>query len=165
MNEASPDVLHLFSILKRVEEKSKVLRWAKERPWRRKTHIWYESELLVVDLHDLNTKLAKETVHHCLDTLPQFETGALCFVTGMGKNSTGNVAKNKKVVKNILQKRARKNESWAIHSPGMGRVVLVFEPERAPRAATGQISWELKLGMIIFALMLVFSMLHSCWPQ
>lgn len=165
MNEASADVIHLFSILQRIEEKSNVLRWAKNRPWRRKTHIWYESELLVIDLHDLNTKLAKESVQQCLDTLDQFETGALCFVTGAGKNSPGNVAKIRKTVMNILQKKARKNESWAIHSPGMGRVVLVFQPEKAPRAATGQISMELKVGMVLFAIMLLLSMLHSCWPQ
>ncbi|MAA79605.1 MAG: hypothetical protein CL916_10130 [Deltaproteobacteria bacterium] len=165
MNEVSPDVVHLFSILKQVEERSKILKWAKTRPWRRSTHIWYESELLVVDLHDLNTKLAKESIHQCLDTLDEFETGALCFVTGMGKNSPGNVAKNRKMVMNLLRKKARKKESWSIHSPGMGRITLVFNPDKAPRSATGQLAPELKFAIGLFAFMLVFSMLHSCWPQ
>ena len=165
MNEASPDIHHLFSILQNVEEKSKILKWAKTRPWRRSTHLWYESELLVIDLHDLNTKLAKETVLKCLDTLDQFETGALCFVTGMGKNSPGNFAKNRKMVLNLLTKKSRKNESWDIHSPGMGRITLVFNQERAPRSATGQLAPGLKFGIGLFAFMLIFSMLHSCWPQ
>lgn len=165
MNEASPDVLHLFSILKHVEDRSKLLKWSKTRPWSRGTHIWYESELLVIDLHDLNAKLAKETIHRCLDTLDTFETGALCFVTGMGKNSPGNFAKNRKMVMGLLQKKARKEESWSIHSQGMGRVTLVFDAQRAPRSATGQLSPELKLGIGLFGFMLLFSALHSCWPQ
>ena len=98
MTDVPADLNHVFSILKRVEEKAKTLRWSKTRPWKRSTHVWYESELLVVDLHDLNTKLAKETIHQCLDTLDKFETGALCFVTGMGKNSPRNFAKNRKMV-------------------------------------------------------------------
>ena len=165
MNEASPDFLHLCSILKNVEERSKILKWSKSRPWRRNTHIWYESELLVIDLHDLNAKLAKETIYQCLDTLDTFETGALCFITGMGKNSPGNFAKNRKMVLELLQKKAQKNESWSIHSPGMGRIVLVFNPEKAPRSATGQLAPELKLAIGLFVFMLVFSMFHSCWPQ
>ena len=165
MNEVSPDVIHLFSILEQIEERSKVLKWSKTRPWRRSTHIWYESELLVVDLHDLNTKLAKETVHQCLNTLNAFETGALCFVTGMGKNSPGNFAKNRKMVMNLLRKKARNEESWSIHSPGMGRITLVFNQERAPRSATGKLAPELKFGIGFFGFLLLFSILHSCWPQ
>ena len=165
MSELSADVQNLYSILKRIEERAKVLRWAKDRPWKRSTHIWYEGELLVVDLHDLNSKLAKESVESCLDAAKKFQTGALCFVTGIGKNSPGNFAKNREMVYKILQKRLQKNTEWEIHSPGMGRLILVFNKENAPKAATGQLSTELKAGMVLFGFLLVLSMLHSCWPQ
>jgi hypothetical protein len=165
MSDISADLKHIYSILKRVEEKSKTLRWAKDRPWKRSTHIWYEGALLVIDLHDLNTKLAKESIEHCLDTIKKFETGALCFVTGIGKNSAGNLAKNREMVCKLLSKRAKKNEEWEVHSHGMGRTVLIFNKEKAPSSATGRISTELKVGMVLFLFLLVLSSLHNCWPQ
>lgn len=165
MSELSSDVQNLYSILKRVEESAKILRWAKERPWKRSTHIWYEGELLVIDLHDLNSKLAKESVESCLNSVKKLETGALCFVTGIGKNTPGNFAKNREMVYKILQKRLQKEQSWEIHSPGMGRLILVFNKDTAPKSATGQLSMELKVGIVFFAILLILSLLHSCWPQ
>ena len=69
------------------------------------------------------------------------------------------------MVMNLLRKKAQKNESWSIHSPGMGRITLIFNPEKAPRVATGQLDPSLKFGIGLFGFMLLFSMFHSCWPQ
>jgi len=165
MSDYPKDLKTVYKILKSVEERAKALPWARKRPWKRGTHVWYEYDLLVVDLHDLNTKLAKDTLSRFVDAAEDFDTGAICFVTGIGKHSAGGFSKNREMVIKSLQKLARKKENWSIYSQGNGRIVLVFNKEAAPKSATGKLDPTLKAGIAIFIFLLLMSSLQHCWPK
>jgi len=165
MSDYPNDIQVMFSKLKSIEERAKSLRWSDKRPWKRKTHIWYEHDLLILDLHDLNSKLAKESVKRCVQSVKNFETGALCFITGIGKHSAGGFSKNSEMILKLLNKLSKKQEEWEIHSHGMGRLVLVFNKEKAPKRAKGRIDPTIKAGIVIFLIIMIMSSLNSYLPQ
>ena len=163
MLKTHPDIEKMIRVLGKIESQAAQLRWAKNRPWTMKTHIWFENSLPMVDLHDLNTKLSKQCIKKILPLGTDFQSGAVCFITGIGKNSNLKPA-TRNMALNLLQKEAQKNK-WDVQLQGMGRIVVVFDEEKAPAAAKGKLSKTFWIATIGFVLLLLGSLLHSCWPK
>ena len=143
------DVTLIQAELSAIEEQAPTLRWYKERPWRAQTHVWFESGMPVVDLHDLNMRLARQTVRATLTTHSELHCGAVCFITGRGRHSVGPPALRGMVAAE-LQKACDQHSEWQ-HRPGhAGRWMWVFDASRAPRVATGQLGPLFWLMVVLF---------------
>lgn len=91
---------------------------------------------MVVDLHDLSAKLAKKAVRTVAELGPP-SAGALVFVVGRGRNSTGPGGVLGKVVRSELGKVVREQQSGTVRMSGPARVVWITDRARAPRALVG----------------------------
>ena len=94
MTGVARDVERLTRVLSPIDDLARRQRWDDERPWRVATHLWVEDGLVVVDLHDLGAKSAKKLMRAVLDELQVdgMQSGALAFVTGRGRHSSGGPA-------------------------------------------------------------------------
>lgn len=127
---ALADAQRLAGTLRRVERDAKKLMWYDERPWAASSHVWVEGPMPVVDLHDLSVKLAKRVVEKAWKL--DLQSGAVCFITGVGNNSIDGKSKLKVAVHGMLASACEKNEAWAFRADGPGRFVLITDPQRAP---------------------------------
>ena len=130
MSTVTHDIRLLFDALEMVEKDSKGLRWAKERPWKRESHIWEENGLPIIDLHDLNAGLTKKIVRAVESVSSDFKTGGVVFITGVGRHSTG-VPVLRRVVSGSLM-RFEQTKGWRHRDVGGGRVLLVMDESRIP---------------------------------
>ncbi len=143
------DLARLRDHLAPVEKAAEQLAWNKERPWRGQTHVGVQHRVLTVDLHDLGRATALQVV----DTLPwaagALDTGAMRLITGRGRHSlTGPVLPG--VVRERLSELCKEHD-WTFHMDGSGRLVVIWDPARAPRAATGALPlwvWFWLVGMV-----------------
>lgn len=147
MSTSRDDLATLRRALQPHERAADEQPWAEERPWRTKTHLWWENDLVVVDLHDLGAQIAREVIRSVLAERP--ERGGVIFVHGRGKRSAG-----KTVLRGLLHKEldvARaENPQTSYRLAGSGRTVWISDPDRAPRWAKGHwgpgvIAWWLSL--------------------
>jgi len=129
----SDDVERLREELKPIAEAATDLKWADKRPWKAETHVFWESAVPTVDLHDLNAKLAKKAVLQACTH--ESETGALFFVTGRGRHSLGPGVLGG-VVKSELKKICD-GKDWSFRPAGPAKYVLITDRKKAPGAATG----------------------------
>lgn len=143
------DVGRLRQALHGVEGASTALRWASERPWRTDTHVFWQSSVPTVDLHDLNAKLAKRVVAEVVAIEADLTSGAVCLVTGLGRRSTGPAVLGK-VVSGALR-RAAQDTDWEVRPAGAARWMVIFDPSAAPAAATGALGWGFWLLVVLFA--------------
>ncbi len=130
-----------------IEVKADKLPWASERPWRTETHLWAESGLPMVDLHDLGPALAKQVVATLGEEGEGLQTGAVCLITGRGRHSMGR-AVLPQVVGEALQTLSAAH-GWRMRSGAAGRMILITNELAAPRAATGALGpgfWLLAAG-------------------
>lgn len=154
MSAPHADLARFHDALGEVEASASGLSWARERPWRRETHLWQEQGLPVVDLHDLDVKHARRLLRS-LD-LEALESGAVCFVTGRGRHAISGRSALREAVTGILADRAAR-EGWELRPQGAGRLVLVTDPERAPSVASGRLGplfWLAVAGFLALALWL-----------
>jgi len=142
-----PDLAGLSDDLGEIEEAAKELDWAEERPWRRDTHLWIEQGVPVIDLHDLNVRLGKAVVAQA--DFDAVATGAVILVTGVGRHSMGSGSALRRAVSGKLGHRAAAS-GWELRPLGSGRLLLVVDPQRAPRWVSGGLGWPLKLGIAAF---------------
>jgi hypothetical protein len=155
------DLALLRNLLAEISIDAKRLPWAATQPWKESTHIWMEKGLPVVDLHDLNAKLAKRVVRKTLRKAGDLEAGALCIITGIGRNSIGE-ATLRNISIDIIGKAASEN-GWGFHPMGPGRLVLVVDEERAPPSATGRLSKTFMFWVYVFILLLFGFLFRSCY--
>ena len=148
------DIERIQSVLKQVASEAMQLSWYQERPWRTDTHVWMHKGLPMVDLHDLNTKLAKKTLRLLIREAEAINAGAICFITGVGRGSIGGPTIRNMSIGILGDKAAAKG--WGFHPMGDGRLVIIIDPEKAPPISTGQMSPFLWGGMIGFGLLLLF---------
>lgn len=142
MSGAGTDLARVSSLLGPIEALARRQRWDTERPWRVKTHIWVEDGLVVVDLHDLGAKGAKQLVRVVVDhaAAEGLQGGAVAFVTGRGRHSAGSPVL-KELVGRRLAAAAADHGDWSVHVLGAGRVSLVTDPTRAPGRASNTLGW------------------------
>ena len=159
--EPRDDIALLRGMLEEISLDARQLPWAATQPWKESSHIWMEKGLPVVDLHDLNAKLAKRVVRKCLRKASELEAGALCIITGIGRNSIGE-ATLRNISIDMIGKAASEN-GWGFHPMGPGRLVLVIDPERAPPSATGRLSKTFMFWVYVFILALFGFLFRSCW--
>ncbi len=133
------DIDRLRAALAALEPEAAALPWAAERRWTCATHVRWEGELPLLDLHDLNARLAGRAVEAAAAVGGELETGALRIVTGRGRRSIGPGVLGQ-IASGKLAK-ARDQQGWSYHPSGAGAYVLVTDPARAPRSATGGLGW------------------------
>ncbi len=128
------DLDRLRAQLVPVEEEARELPWADERPWRIRSHVRVERDLVLVDLHDLNARCARRAVRQVTAVGDDLERGAVTFVVGVGSHSIGPGVLGD-VVARELRKLAPK-KGWSYHPAGKGALVLVTDAAKAPPQAT-----------------------------
>ena len=97
--------------LREVETLAATLPWAQERPWTRKTHLRWEGDRPVVDLHDLSRPLAEAATRAVLAALDRGDLDQVRLITGKGRRSKdGPVLRG--AVKNLI--RAEGGEGLAL---------------------------------------------------
>lgn len=146
---SSDDAAVLRQALGTIQDKARSLRWADERPWTVDGHIWVEHSLPVIDLHDLNMRLARETVRTVTPLSSELQCGAVCFITGRGRHSIGPPALRGMVAAE-LRRACKDHPSWDQRAGHAGRWMLITDPSRAPRVATGQLGILFWLGVVAF---------------
>jgi len=139
---AGHDVERLSRVLATIEDIARSQRWDDERPWRVDTHLWVEDGLVVLDLHDLGAKGAKKLMRAVLVEVAGegMASGALAFVTGRGRHSSGGPVL-RELVGRRLHDAIQDQEAWSMHVIGAGRICLVTDPKRASRKATNSLGW------------------------
>jgi len=122
-------------VLGSIESQADQLPWAAERPWRTSSHLWAESGIPTIDLHDLGPALAKKVVSLLAEEGEGLQTGAACLITGQGRHSVGR-AVLPQVVGDALDHVAHEH-GWRVRAGRTGRILLVTNELVAPRVATG----------------------------
>ena len=147
--DTAADLRHLSEALSHIEPKADKLPWAKERPWRTETHIWQESRVPTIDLHDLGPALAREVVAALAEEGEGIAAGAVCLITGRGRHSVGR-AVLPQVVGDALHDIAQ-THGWRVRQGAAGRIILITNELAAPRAATGALGPAFWIGVAVFA--------------
>ena len=118
-----------------------------------------------VDLHDLKVKLAKQVVRTAVDLGERgaLSSGAVIFVTGRGRHSLRHDAPVKQAVHGMLAHRCGERAGWSLRQPSAGRVVWVYDRDRAPRSVLGGGGGWLWLWFLILAVAAVVGLVgKSC---
>ena len=150
---AMSDIERIRAALRTIETEADSLTWAESRPWRVETHVFAQGALPVVDLHDLNAKLARQAVRAVLEFAGELEAGAVRFVVGRGRHSMGPGGTLGKVVRKLL-KRAVAERDWRFRADA-ATLTLITDPAKAPASATGDLGlgfWLLMGGFAAAAL-------------
>lgn len=95
-----------------------------------------EHGVVVVDLHDLNAKLAKKAVRAVTGLGPP-EMGAVVFVVGRGRHSRTPGGVLGKVVRSELGQVVREAGRGLVRMSGPARVVWITDRSKAPSAVIG----------------------------
>ena len=144
-----------------IPQKAKRLPWGDKRRWMFKTHLWLEHEddktLVVLDLHDLNVKLARDVVYQSTKKMSS-SVGAICFVTGKGNNSSDG-PKLLPMTIDIVQQLADKNDWNVLSQPG--RVLVVYDATKSPSKVTGELSKTIVWGVYLFFALLAIILIRS----
>ena len=143
------DLTRLREALGDVEKAARGLPWAKERPWRVDTHVFVESDLPVIDCHDLGTRQTEQVCDAVIEHGPHLQAAATALITGRGRHSVG-PARLPQVVRQRLGEACR-THGWRLRIPRAGRFVVVIDPKRAPAAATGALGWGFWLWVAFVA--------------
>jgi hypothetical protein len=151
----SEDVDRLRSTLVRFEREARALPWADKRRWTSSSHVWAESGVATVDLHDLNVKLANQVVEATLDVATSCDGGAIVFVTGRGTHSMGGGSDLQDSVTSLLDRSCR-NRGWTYHPARAGRYVIVMDPAKAPAIARSELPIGVIAGVVIFLLLALY---------
>lgn len=155
------DVERLQNEFRDVESSARLLPWFDDNPWAVSTHVWFEHEIPVIDLHGLSAKLGKKLLRKLVRTSKSIESGACIIITGQGAHSLGEPAL-RKIAISVLGEAAT-DKGWGLHSRGPGRLVLIIDSDKAPRNATGQLSSVFWWSSIVFFGLLIFFMARSCY--
>lgn len=153
------DVARLRKVLQPFEREATEQPWAKERPWTVKTHVWWENELAVVDLHDLGAALARKVAREAVSE--PADRGALLFVHGRGKHSMGKTQVLRGVLQKELERVCLEHQGMSFRSVGTGRMVWVSDPDKAPRWTRGVWGPGVWLWMVALLLAAIAALGHA----
>lgn len=153
------DVDRLRLALAEIERSAAELPWARERPWRARTHVWAEPGLPVIDLHDLDVRLAGLALACAAEVGDSLASGSICLVTGRGRHSIGG-GKLGPAVRSELR-RLCADHGWEWRPGPPGRLLLIADRERAPAAATGRIGAGTWLLLALFVAAAIYACLGA----
>ena len=160
-SNSTSTVEHLQDELWEIPRKAGLLPWADQRRWTFDTHIWEEVDgdkrMVVIDLHDLTVKLARDVVYKSLRTASS-KVGALCFVTGQGNHSSQG-PKILPMTLDVVQQQAAKKD-WAIQTR-QGRVLVIFDETAVPQQVSGSLTKTMVYGIYLFFALLFAILLKS----
>lgn len=135
---------------KEIEADARELRWADQRPWKTSSHLRIEDGVVVLDLHDLNARLARRAVDRLIELAPKATTGAVVVVTGRGLHSRG-----KAILPRLAHERmsgAARTNGWRVYIPRAGRIALITDEAKAPSWLTEQTHpWMWLMAALILA--------------
>ena len=160
MGQDDQDLVLIRDQLWEVESKAKRLSWAKDRPWKPSTHVWIEEDLTIIDLHDLSVKLALSVVRTTCRFSKKLQSSAICFVTGAGNKSVTGAKIRPAVITELEHKCSDKD--WEFFPHGLGRIVLIFDRENAPKSLSGKTPFVVKFGGLAFLIFLFVLLFRSC---
>ena len=144
-----------------IPRKAQRLPWGDIRRWTFKTHLWIEQEddkiLVVIDLHDLNVKIARDVVYQSIKKMSTL-VGAICFITGKGNHSAGG-PKILPMAIDISQNQADKN-GWRVQSQP-GKVFVIYDESKAPTIVTGELSRTIVWGVYLFFALLAMILIRA----
>ncbi len=144
-------------LLAPIEDEARQQPWDRTRPWRVATHVGWDGELPMVDLHDLKAGPAKRAVRTVLEH--PAEVGAVLLVTGRGRHTLGSTPILKKVVEKELRRACTREAHWSFRPQGAARWVWISDRARAPSTATGGggmgILWWYLLLLLLFIVVVV----------
>ena len=146
-DEVQVDLERLRTQLAAIEEEAGELPWAHERPWRTRSHVRIERDMVLVDLHNLNARCARRAVREVTKAGHDLRCGAVTFVVGVGSHSIGPGVLGD-VAAGVSSKHAPKH-GWSYHPAGKGALVLVTDPSKAPAQASsdlGPFFWTIAGG-------------------
>ena len=133
-----------------IEAAARTLRWADERPWTVRTHLRVEDGVVVIDLHDLNARLAKQALDVLIPLASSADAGAVVVVTGRGLHSRGGSVLPQLAHKRMLA--AARDRGWRVTVPRAGRIALIADESRIPNwLQTGTSPWTWALLALIAA--------------
>jgi len=155
---AQADARQLAHTLSRIQRDARKLMWHDERPWTTDSHVWFEGPLPVVDLHDLSVKLATRAVEKAWKL--KLNSGAVCFITGVGNNSIG-PPKLKEAVGGKLASACASREGWSFRADGPGRYVLITDAERAAEEIQSSLPRGFWILVAIIAAAIAFAFLRD----
>ena len=142
-----------------IPREAKQLPWANQRAWDFSTHLWFEQDMLVVDLHDLNVKLARKVIKAVCRNAQKWDVGCVCFVTGVGKHSEDK-AKIRPMAIGLLQD-ISSEKGWGLLSGTQGRLSVILDEERAPQQVTAKLSKTMMFGVYLFLGLILFLFLRG----
>ena len=142
-----------------IEDKASRLPWSNLRRWTFETHLWVEQSMLVIDLHELNVKLAKQVIRKTCQIATSMDYACICFVTGQGNKSEGK-AKIRPMAIEVVGEIALK-KGWKITSGTQGRLAIILDEERAPAVVTSKLSNTVVVGMYLFFALILFLFLRG----
>jgi len=146
------DLTRVREALVAVEVDARDLRWANERPWHTKSHVWDDDGMITVDLHDLNAALTKSVVGVIAGFASDLQSGGIIFVTGQGRHSIGLPVLRQVVLGSLV--RLERAHGWRQRDIGPGRVLLVVNEDRVPsRYREGTPLWVM-VFFVVFLLAL-----------
>jgi len=145
-----------------IEEEARELPWAEKRPWRTRSHVRVERDMVLVDLHDLNARCARRAVRRLAERAQELERGAVTLVVGVGSHSIGPGVLGDVAIQE-LRKLAPKN-GWSFHPAGKGALVLVTDPDKAPPQATSGLGPLFWLIAAVFLSALVYAIPFTVVP-
>lgn len=148
MNHKPTDIDRLAESLQDVQERARGLRWAKERPWRLDTHLWFEEGIVVIDLHDLNAALAKRVLNCVSEVGETLACGGALVITGRGRHSVG-VPVLRQAISGILR-RMERDQGWRHRDVGGGRVLVVVDEGRIPGRYRAGMPVGINLFFVVF---------------
>ncbi len=153
------EVDRLRKALVGVEKAARDQPWAKERPWRAKTHVGEEQGVVVVDLHDLKAGNARKAVDAVVAQGPP-RAGGLVFVVGQGRHSVGRGVLGN-VVRSALGAHCKGRAKWRVRLVGPARVAWITDPSKAPKALTGGGGVGFTLWLAVFGAAFLFAVARA----
>ncbi|MBX2804217.1 MAG: hypothetical protein KTR31_41535 [Myxococcales bacterium] len=146
----SQELSRFRAALSPIQTAAKGQPWAKERPWRTKTHVVLEEGVMVVDLHDLKANLARKAVAAVVGSGPS-KAGAVVFVVGRGRRSVGPGGVLGKVVRSELGAACKSASGWSVRPVGPARIAWITDWNKAPASVVGGGGWGMWLLYAFFA--------------
>ncbi len=136
-----------------MEDDAAGLPWARERRWRRATHVWREGGVWVIDVHDLDAALTRRVARALREAPPR--EGGVVLVHGVGRRSGARGPVLVHVLRDVL------GEGGRLRTLSPGRTAWIVD-EAAPGWLRGEWGCATRSLFALLALLAAIG-LWSAW--